>query len=477
MTTSMTSSAESPAPPPYLSGNYAPVDREITAHDLPVIGEIPRDLAGVFVRNGSNPRFRQKGRYHWFDGDGMIHALRFEDGRARYANRWVRTWAFVEEEKAGASLWTGVTERPDFTNPRGPFKDTSNTDLVFHGGRLYSLWWLGGAAYVVHPASLDTCGTETWGGKMPTISAHPKVDAVTGELMLFDYKPFPPYLTYAVVSPAGELVHKTEIDLPGPRLQHDLAITEHFTIFFDMSMQWDPQLLAVGKTKVKYFRDKPARIGVLPRHAPGSEIRWFETDPFYMYHTINAWEEGDRIVLVGCKIDAPVAGDPQNPAREVPTIGFLRLEPNLYRWELDTKTGAVKESRLDDVLTEFPRMDNRALGRKTRYSYNPRLHASAPTLLFDGVIKYDYEAGTSTAFSYPAGRFGSEVVFAPRVGSKGEDDGYLVTFVVDEASGESEAYVLDAKDVTRAPLARVKLPQRVPTGYHAWWVPGSDLPA
>ena len=477
MTTSMTSNAEPPAPPPYLSGNYAPVDHEITAHDLPVIGEIPRDLVGMFVRNGSNPRFRQKGRYHWFDGDGMIHALRFEDGRARYANRWVRTWAFVEEEKAGASLWTGVTERPDFTNPRGPFKDTSNTDLVFHGGRLYSLWWLGGAAYVVHPTSLDTCGTETWGGKMPTISAHPKVDAVTGELMLFDYKPFPPYLTYAVVSPSGEFVHKTEIDLPGPRLQHDLAITEHFTIFFDMSMQWDPALLAVGKTKVKYFRDKPARIGVLPRHAPGSEIRWFETEPFYMYHTINAWEEGDRIVLVGCKIDAPVVGDPQNPAREVPTIGFLRLEPNLYRWELDTKTGAVKESRLDDVLTEFPRMDNRALGRKTRYSYNPRLSASAPTLLFDGVVKYDYEAGTSAVFSYPAGCFGSEVVFAPRVGSKGEDDGYLVTFVVDEASGESEAYVLDAKDVTRAPLARVKLPQRVPTGYHAWWVPGSDLPA
>lgn len=477
MTMSLTSSAESPATPPYLSGNYAPIEHEITAHDLPVVGEVPRDLAGVFVRNGSNPRFRQNGRYHWFDGDGMIHALRFEDGRASYANRWVRTWAFQEEEKAGASLWTGVTERPDFTNPRGAFKDTSNTDVCFHGGRLYSLWWLGGAAYVVNPISLETSGTETFGGKMPTISAHPKVDMVTGELMLFDYKPFPPYLTYAVVSPGGELVHKTEIDLPGPRLQHDLAITERFTLFFDMSMQWDPKLLEVGKTRVTYLRDRPARIGVLPRHAPGSAIRWFETEPFYMYHTINAWEEGDRIVLVGCKIDAPVVGDPQNPAREVPTIGFLRLEPNLYRWELDTKTGGVKETRLDDVLTEFPRMDNRALGRKTRYSYNPRIAASAPTLLFDGVVKYDYEAGTSAAHSYPAGRFGSEVVFAPRVGASGEDDGYLVSFVACEATGESEVYVLDAKDVTRAPLARVKLPQRVPTGYHAWWIPAEQIPA
>jgi carotenoid cleavage dioxygenase-like enzyme len=474
MTTLIESSSvapkESPAEAPYLSGNYAPVDREISARDLSVIGEIPRDLEGVFVRNGSNPRFRQKGRYHWFDGDGMIHAIEFEDGRASYTNRWVRTLAFLEEEKAGQSLWTGVTERPDFTNPHGPFKDTSNTDLVYHGGRLLSLWWLGGAAYVVRVPSLETCGTETWGGKMPTISAHPKVDAVTGELLLFDYKPFPPYLTYAVVSPSGELVHKTEIDLPGPRLQHDLAITEHYTLFFDMTMMWDPELLVQGKTRVKFCRDKPGRIGVLRRHAPGSEIRWFDVTPFYMYHTINAWEEGERVVLIGCKIEAPFVGDPENPAREVPAIGFLRLEPNLYRWDIDLVTGAVKETRIDDVLTEFPRMDNRALGRKTRYSYNPKL-AAGPTLLFEGVVKYDLESGRSATHVYPTGQFGGEVVFAPRVGSTGEDDGYLVTFVVDEASGESEAWVLDAKDIAAAPLARIKLPQRVPTGYHTWWIP------
>lgn len=456
--------------PPYLSGNYAPVHTEVSVRDLRVIGEIPRDLAGTFVRNGANPRFRQEGRHHWFDGDGMLHAVQFEDGRAAYTNRWVRTAAFLAEEKAGKSLWRGVSERPDFTNPSGPFKDSSNTDVVYHGGRLLSLWWLGGAAYVVKLPNLETCGTETWGGKMPTVSAHPKVDAVTGELLLFDYKPFPPYLTYAVVAPTGEVVHHTTIDFPGPRLQHDLAITEHYTLFFDMTMMWDPELLAMGKTKVKFFRDKPGRIGILPRYAPGSDIRWFETSPFYMYHTINAWEEGDKVVLIGCKIDAPLVGDPANPARDVPSIGFLRLEPCLYRWELDLSTGAVKECQLDDALSEFPRMDNRALGRKTRYSYNQRF-ANAPTLLFDGVIKYDIEKNSSTAHSYPHGSFGGEVVFAPRIGSTAEDDGYLVTFVVDEASGKSEAWVLDAKNVEAPPLARVEIPQRVPTGYHAWWVP------
>ena len=460
----------SPDVPPYLSGNYAPVHTESSFQDLRVVGEIPRDLAGTFVRNGSNPRFRAEGRHHWFDGDGMLHAVQFEDGRASYTNRWVRTTAFLAEEKAGKSLFRGVTERPDFTNPLGPFKDSSNTDIVYHGGRLLSLWWLSGAAYVVRLPSLETCGTETWGGKMPTVSAHPKVDAMTGELLLFDYKPYPPYLTYAIVSRSGELVHQTTIDYPGPRLQHDLAITEHYTLFFDMTMMWDPELLKIGKTKVRFYRDRPGHIGILPRYASGDKIRWFEVSPFYMYHTINAWEEGDKVVLIGCKIEAPCVDDPMNPARQVPTIGVLRLEPMLYRWELDLATGNVKEMQLDDALTEFPRMDNRALGRKTRYSYNQRF-APVPTLLFDGVIKYDIETKSSSAHSYPQGWFGGEVVFAPRIGSTAEDDGYLVTFVVEEATGTSEAWVMDAKNMTAPPLARVQIPQRVPTGYHAWWAP------
>lgn len=473
MSTELRPALNSPEVPPYLSGNYAPVFTESSLHDLHVIGEIPRDMAGTFVRNGSNPRFRQEGRHHWFDGDGMIHAVRFENGKASYVNRWVRTAAFVAEEQAGKSLWRGVTERPDFTNPLGPFKDSSNTDVVYHAGRLLSLWWLGGTPYVVRLPDLETCGTETWGGKMPTVSAHPKVDAVTGDLLLFDYKPYPPYLTYAVISRSGELVHYTTVDLPGPRLQHDLAITENYTLFFDMTMMWDPELLSVGKTRVKFFRDRPGRIGILPRFAKGSEIRWFETSPFYMYHTINAWEEGSKVVLIGCKIEAPLVGDPLNPAREVPSIGFLRLEPFLYRWELDTATGNVKETQLDDAIAEFPRMDNRALGRKTRYSYNQRI-APVSTLLFDGVIKYDIETSSSAAFSYPKGSYGGEVVFAPRIGSTAEDDGYLVTFVVDETTGKSEVYVLDAKNITAPPLARVEIPQRVPTGYHSWWVPAES---
>jgi len=465
-----------PSESPYLAGNYAPVHTEIDAPDLVCQGAFPRDLEGMFVRNGANPRYAPRGRHHWFDGDAMLHGVHFDGGRAAYRNRWVRTSAFLAEEQAGEPLWSGVTERPDFTNPRGPFKDTSNTDLAFHAGRLLTLWWLGGEAYVVDVPSLETRGTETFGGKVKTVSAHPKVCPVTGEMMFFDYKPYPPYLTYGVANAAGELAHLTTVDLPGPRLQHDMAITEHFSIFLDMSMRWDPKLLAQGKTRVGFFRDEPTRFGILPRHGQGSAIRWFEASPCYMYHTINAWEDGDRIVLVGCKIDNPLAGDPSNPAggATAPTIGFLRLEPRLHRWTFDLVTGAVTEERLDDTLGEFPRMDSRRLGLRSRYAYTPRL-AAAPTLLFDAVTKYDLDTGRSTVHRYPAGRYGGEVVFAPRAGSRAEDDGYLLTFVADEASGASELYVLDAAHVAEEPLARLRIPQRVPTGYHAWWIPSTEM--
>lgn len=466
---------------PYLSGPYAPVAAEGFHDNLKVHGELPRDLQGMFVRNSSNPRFAPQGRYHWFDGDGMLQCLALEDGKASFRNRWVRTKAFDAETEAGRSLWRGVTERPDFTNPRGPLKDSANTDVVYHNGKLLALWWLGGEPYVIRLPELQTCGTETFGGPARTVSAHPKVDAHTGEMMFFDYKPLPPYLSYGVVARDGTLAHFTTIDLPGPRLQHDMAITERYTLLFDMSLMWDPELLMQGKTRVRFFPDRPSRIGVLPRYGKGESIRWFDCRAFYMYHTINAWEDGDQIVLIGCRIDHPLADDPQNPTSDqpVPTIGFLRLAPHLWKWTLDLRTGTVKDEQLHDVYLEFPRADNRRLGRPTRYSYNPRL-CRLPTINFDGVIKHDLATGRVTAYDCPPGLYCGETTFAPRAGAGAgldgsEDGGYVLSFVSDARGEQAQLFVFDAQQIEAGPLARVQIPGRVPVGYHTWWVPAEDL--
>ncbi len=462
----------SPDVDPYLQGSYAPTQVESTFEKLEVVGELPRDLRGTFVRNGSNPRFAPKGRYHWFDGDGMVHAMLFDDGGATYRNRFVQTRGLKQETEAGGPLWTGLMERPDLDNPRGPYKDTANTDLVFHAGQLMALWWLGGKPHVLELPSLNTAGIQKYGGELGKgMCAHPKVDPRTGEMMFIDYAPFPPFLTYGVVDAQGRIVHKAEIDLPGPRLQHDIAITPRFTVLMDMPMYFDPEKLAQGRTIPRYYRDQPSRFGIIPRLGTNADVRWFETSAGYIYHTVNAWEDGDQVVMTGCKITDPLVGDPHNPKseRQIPELGTLRLAPAFFRWTFDLATGRATEEQLDDAWAEFPRMDNRRLGVKTRFSYHQRVPSGA-TLQFDGVIKYDTDRGTSEAHSYPAGWYGGENCFCPRDGGEGEDDGYLCTFVQQEGTGASELYVLDAKNVAAKPLARVKVPQRVPTGYHTWWV-------
>jgi carotenoid cleavage dioxygenase-like enzyme len=464
---------------PYLEGPYAPVLEEIVARDLEVVaGAIPADLEGTFVRNGANPRLPPKGRYHWFDGDGMLHAVSLSGGKASYRNRFVSTSGFVAEREAGEPLWTGILEPIDLKNPRGPFKNTANTDLVFHAGKLLALWWQSGLPWVIRLPDLETCGEERFGANhKPGISAHPKVDPRTGEMMFMTFAARAPFLSYGVIDAKGALAHYVPIEsVPGPRYQHDIAITERFTILMDLPMYADPEMLAVGKSRVRFFRDQPARFGVIPRHGQGNDIRWFEAEACYVYHTINAWEETspsgeEEIVLVGCRIADPLMGDPNNPeaARPVPSIGLQRLEPYLHEWRMNLATGKVRERRLGDLLVEFPRMDNRLLGQKSRFSFNPKV-AHAPTLFFEGLVKHDFERDSDVVFDYPAGWSAGEAVVCPREGSTGEDDAYVLTFALEHATGNSELWIWSAKDFG-APIARVRIPARVPVGYHAWWVP------
>ena len=464
-------------PQPYLEGPYAPVHEEIVARDLTVThGEIPKDLIGTFVRNGANPKMAPKGRYHWFDGDGMIHGIAFEGGEASYRNRFIRTKALLAEIEAGKPLWTGILEPPDFANPGGPFKNTANTDLVYHAGKLLALWWQSGVPYNVRLDDLETCGRELFGKNHKAgISAHPKVDPKTGEMMFMTFSVFAPYLSYGVIDATGELVHFTPIDsVPGPRYQHDIAITQNHTILMDLPMYPDPEMLKVGKSRVKFYRDQPSRFGLIPRRGTDKDIRWFEASPSYVYHTINAWESGDEVVLVGCHVADPLMGDPSNPTRDftVPSIGLQRLEPYLHEWRFNLKTGKTTERQLSDVMIEFPRMDNRLLGAPSRYSFNPKV-AHAPTVVFEGLVKHDFEGNTEVVHRYPEGWSAGEAVVCPREGSQGEDDAYVVSFAQEHATGKSELWIWSARDFG-APLARVAIPQRVPAGYHAWWVSAEE---
>ncbi|MBK8218903.1 MAG: carotenoid oxygenase family protein [Myxococcales bacterium] len=454
----------------YLELEHTPIHRELSGEAIVVSGELPKDLRGLYVRNSPSPQFSPIGKYHWFDGDGMVHGLRFENGRATYRNRWVETRGFKAEREAGKALYTGILEpvRPEAMGlPGGPIKDTANTDLVFHRGRLFALWWLSGTPYELSTRDLSTLGPERFGKKLTGgFSAHPKVDPRTNELVFFDYSMVKsPHLRYGLVSAEGELVRYEAIEIPTPHVLHDMAITENYSILLDFPMGWDQARLAQGKMRIAFDRGTPSRFGVLPRLGYASDVRWFEAEPCYMYHTINAYEEGREIVLVGCRVRDPIP-EKRDATGKVARLDSIELVPHLYEWRFDLDTGKTKERQLDDLATEFPRINDAIQGKKARYSYNPRV-APDEALKFDGLVKYDLETGAKLVWDAPAGTFVGEAAFARAGSLTGEDDGYLVTYGTSHEADDSHAFVLDAR--TMREVARLRLPQRIPLGFHSYF--------
>lgn len=461
---------------PYLHGIYAPTLYETHATDLEVEGELPSDLFGAFVRNGPNSVFAPKNLYHWFDGDGMVHAVYFRDGRASYRSRLVRTEGLSDEERHGGSIWPGIMGPFDFSLPRGPIKDTANTDLIFHNGQLLALWYLCGAPHRIDPHTLDTLGIEDFGGKLrTTVSAHPKVDPRTGELVYFTLSDDAPFMRYGVVSADGELAHEIPIELPGPRSPHDLTITENHSIVHDFPLFHDSEILRKSGHRVtRFHRDLPSRFGVVARRGSADSVRWFEFEPGYVLHMVNAWEDGDWITMDGCFQPDPTIVRRAEDGELASMLGYLRIRAHLHRWRMNLATGEAREEPLDDLNVEFCLPDTDLYGARTRYSYHQHLPPDMDTVDFRALVKYDHESGRCQRFDYPAGHYGGESPFARRAGATAEDDGYITSFVSDE-SGRSQCWVFSALDITKGPIAKVELPTRVPIGFHAKWIPGGRL--
>jgi carotenoid cleavage dioxygenase-like enzyme len=468
---------------PYLHGVYAPTTNEMEVEHLQVTGELPANLSGAYFRNGPNPLQKPMNRYHPFDGDGMVHGVYFKNGKASYRNRYVQTAALTQEISTGQSISPGVMGPFDYAVSRFGIKDTSNTDLFWYAGDLMTLWYNAGDPYRLDAMSLQTKSHfDLQGRAQRRMSAHSKVDWATGELLFFDYGDEPPYLTYGVADASGKLLHEVPIDLPGPRLPHDLGFTSNYAILHDLPFFHDMDVLRKHKYRVLTFhRDIPTRFGVIGRRGQGADIRWFECEPCYILHVTNCWEEGDWVVMDGCRSTNPMPDVQTGDGELASMLAYMRLEANAYRWRFNLNTGEVREGDIDDLNTEFNKSNPLFHGVKSKYSYHqriPLLHEGGHTLRFTGLVKYNNDTGQHSQWDYGAGVYGNEAVYAPRFGadrSSAEDDGYVITLVTDSNSWASHCLVFDATDIAQGPIARVTLPQRVPFGFHATWAPGESL--
>lgn len=464
---------------PMLTGPYSPVATEEEVSDFDVVGKIPTDLNGVYLRNGPNPRYEPKGGYHPFDGDGMLHSAEFRNGKVTYRNKWVRTEGWKKNEEAGEELHWSVTSSIK-GNPERPMADVANTDVIGHGGYAVVSWYLAGTPYLVDPITLETvrAAPEYVAPPGEGMSAHCKVDETTGDLMFFDYFLEPPYMSYGVVNKEGKLVHHVPIELPGERLMHDMAVTENYSILHDVPVYHDKGALAAGRHKIQFDASLNMRFGVIPRFGAPDTIRWFDFSPCFIYHVTNAWEEGDEVVMIACRFMPTLNEDGTIDERETTrSLTHLEMPTRLWKYRMNMKTGETHEECLNDEIAhiEFPGYNSAFTGQRTKWGYY--VDHDPKAFHWIGLRKFDHDTGECVAKwsdDYEHAWY-SEPWFAPADNAKEEDDGYVIIFCWNDATKVQELQIFDAKKIGDGPITRLKMPNRVPPGFHGCWMKPSQI--
>ena len=426
--------------PFWLRDNFAPTFEERTETDLKVIGHIPDSLQGTLLRNGANPQSGESA--HWFLGNGMLHGVRIEAGQAKwYRNRYVKTPLYL---KPDGDVMDGLGDMR---------MSAANTNVIQHAGKIMALEE-GHWPFVVSN-ELETVGPNNYEGKLEgAMTAHPKICPETGELLAFSYGMTPPFLTYLRASASGELLQTEQIEVPGATMIHDFNVTRNFIIFMDLPAVWNFEGMATTGLPILWDESYGARLGVMPRNGGNADVVWYEIDPCYVFHPLNAYENGDKIVIDVCRMD-----DTMKPGSSAP--------PMLYRWIIDQASGRVTETQLDDRVVDFPRVADAVVGLKHQYGYCAAFAGSAP--YGEGLIKYDLEAGTSE-YRHLEGGQASEAVFVKDPAAIDEDGGFLLSYVYQPEIDQSEVLILNAQDMLGEPVARIQLPVRVPAGFHGNWI-------
>lgn len=455
---------------PFLAGNFAPIRSE-DDFDLEITGEIPRDLRGTLYRIGPNPQFEPRDpNYHWFLGDGMVHAFHVEDGKVGYRNRYVRTPKFELERQEGRSLF-GAWGNPMQTDPVAMGKDggVANTNIVCHAGHLLALVE-GSRPFEIAQHTLEPVGyAESYKGR---VTAHPKVDPGTGEMTWFGYStgemPLNNQVSYGVTAADGTVVRRDDFEAPFSSMVHDFMVTQNYALFPILPLTGSLERAMSGKPAYAWEPDKGAYVGVMRRDAGVETIRWFNAPAAYVFHPMNAWEADGKIHADVMRYDAaPLFPNPDGSRGQATAARLVR-----WTFDLAANSDAIQETTLDDLDGEFPRFDERRAGLSYRHGWFAGDTRELKTVKTNAIAHIDHASGRRSVYELPAGDLTSEPVFTPRSADAAEGDGWLTAVVWRAAENRSDLVVFEAQDVASGPIATAKLPRRVPFGFHGNWVSG-----
>lgn len=452
---------------PYLSGNFGPIRSE-DDFELKVTGEIPAALNGALFRTGPNPQFEPRDpNHHWFAGDGMVHGFYIDGGKVAYRNRYVRTPKWELENKHGRALF-GTFGNPMTTDPiaAGCDSGVANTNIVWHAGKLLALEE-GHPPFEVDPKTLGPRGyVKPYGGRT---TAHPKLDPVTGEMVWFAYSvgamPMSPGMSYGVTDKTGKVVRRDDFQAPYACMVHDFMVTKSHALFPILPLTASLERAMSGRPAFAWEPEKGSYVGVMRRDAPVSSIRWFNTEACYVFHPLNAWEDGDLIHCDVMRYDvAPLFPKADGSPGD-------KSAARLVRWTFDlaASSDAIKETPLDDLDGEFPRVDPRVETLKHRHGWFAADPGGTGTIKMSAIAHIDFSTGKRQVYALGGGDMTSEPVFVPRSADAPEGDGWLTAVVWRAAENRSDLLIFEAQDIEKGPIATAHVPRRVPFGFHGNW--------
>jgi carotenoid cleavage dioxygenase len=465
--------------PHFFTGNYTPLTEEHDIAALEIEGALPPGLSGSLYRVGPNPQFAPRDdSYHWFSGDGMVHAFHIGGGKVSYSNRWARTPKWQLEHEAGHALF-GTFGNPATSDPiaHGQNGGTANTSMLWHGNRLFALEE-SHQPFELDAFTLASKGHQSFGGSVASrCTAHPKIDPETDELHFFAYSPdgpCSPTMLYGVMDPHCEVMQMQSFTAPHASMAHDFMLTREHVLFPVTPLTLSVERAMQGKPLLAWDATKRTHVGVMRRGSPAGTLRWFDTDACHVFHVMNAWDDGNTIVAYVMQSDtAPGLPDAEGRAGDPHAMAA-----RLCRWTFDLagKSSGFQREYLDDLAAEFPRIDERYTGRRNRYGFytchaTQRARDDSESVFYDSLARFDFESSTRSLYTLPQGDVVSEPVFVPRAADAAEGDGWLLAVAWREKEKRSDLLVFDAMRLSAGPVAVARLPHRVPFGFHGNWRP------
>ena len=488
MTNTITQTANNqPYNPEQWRRGYESQPNEYEYEITEIEGEIPAELSGTLFRNG--PGLLDIGNeaiHHPFDGDGMISAFSFKDGKVYYRNRFVQTEAYIKEQAAGKILYRGVfgTQKPggllsnifDFK-----LKNIANTGVIYWGGKLLALWEAA-EPHRLDPQTLETQGIDYLDGVLEpgdAFAAHPCIDPSCvmddGAPCMVNFRVDPGLsskITLFEFAPDGKLLRRHAHSIPGFSFIHDFIITPHYAIFFQNPVNFNPLPFLFGLRGagecVQFQPDKPTNVILIPRDPQNKEVKTFSVESGFVFHHANAFEQEGQICIDSITYQSLPQVQPNSNYKEV---DFDSLDPGqLWRFTLNLNDGSVTRQMLESRCCEFPTHNPEKVGRPYRYLYigaaSNNTGRNAP---LQAILKLDLETGERQLHSFAPGGYVSEPIFVPQPNADREDAGWVLTLVYDGSKHRSTLAILDGENLAGDAIALLHLKHHIPYGLHGSW--------